>query len=112
MWAYFVRRVLLMIPTLFGISLFNFLLINAADAPRAQGVSEDGTVDASASVEAGEAERIFRGTFNLDKPVLFNTRFGLEDTEILWLITAPRRVSSSIEDAKIARDTLEDYGRT
>ena len=55
MWAYFLRRLLLMIPTLFGISLFNFVLINAAEAPRAQSVSEDGTVDASASVEAGEA---------------------------------------------------------
>ena len=34
MWAYILRRVILMVPTLIGISLINFLLINAADAPR------------------------------------------------------------------------------
>ncbi|MEM8883172.1 MAG: hypothetical protein AAGD14_03800, partial [Planctomycetota bacterium] len=106
MWAYFVRRFLLMIPTLFGISLFNFLLINAAEAPRSTNVSEDGTVDASASVDAGEAERIFRSTFNLDKPVLFNTRYDLQDTEIFWLLTSPLRRYESIAQAKRARDNL------
>jgi len=112
MWAYFVRRLLLMIPTLFGISLFNFLLINAADAPRAKSVAEDGTLDASASVEAGEAERIFRSTFNLDKPVLFNTRFSIGDPEIVWLLATPNLAYASTEENKKARDTLEDYGRT
>jgi peptide/nickel transport system permease protein len=75
-------------------------------------VSAEGIVDASASVEAGAAERIFRGTFNLDKPVLFNTRFMLSDEDIFWLITTPMRPYSSIEEKKKARDTLEDYGRT
>ncbi|MHC4941173.1 MAG: ABC transporter permease, partial [Planctomycetota bacterium] len=111
MWAYLIRRILLMIPTLFGISLFNFLLINAADAPRASNVSADGIVDASASVDAGAAERIFRSTFNLDKPVLFNTRFMLTDEDIFWLLTAPMRPYSTIEEKKAARDKLEDYGR-
>ena len=111
MWAFLIRRVLLMIPTLFGISLLNFLLINAADAPRAGSISEDGVVDASASADAGAAERIFRGTFNLDKPVMFNTRFALEDSEIYWLVTTPMRPYSTIEEKKNARDTLEDYGR-
>ncbi|MHC4952254.1 MAG: ABC transporter permease [Planctomycetota bacterium] len=111
MWAFLLRRTLLMIPTLFGISLLNFLLINAADAPRAGSISEDGVVDASASADAGAAERIFRSTFNLDKPVLFNTRFALEDSEIFWLVTTPMRAYSTIEEKKNARDTLEDYGR-
>ncbi|MHC4849243.1 MAG: hypothetical protein ACYTEG_12415, partial [Planctomycetota bacterium] len=112
MWAYLVRRSLLMIPTLFGISLFNFLLINAADAPRTGSMSVEGVVDASASAEAGEAERVFRATFNLDKPVLFNARFALDDEEIFWLLTAPMRPYSRIEEKKNARDRLEDYGRT
>lgn len=112
MWAYFLRRSLLMIPTLFGISLFNFLLINSADAPRAGSMSADGVVDSSASAESGEAERIFRAGFNLDKPVLFNTRFGLDDDEIVWLLTTPMRAYSQIAEKKAARDLLEDYGRT
>jgi len=112
MWAYILRRVLLMIPTLIGISLINFLLINSADAPRAGNMSTEGVVDASASADAGEAERIFRGAFNLDKPVLLNTRFGLEDTEIFWFLTAPLRDYSSIAQKSAARDLLEDYGRT
>jgi len=111
MWAYLLRRSLLMIPTLFGISLFNFLLINAADAPRTGSMSVEGVVDASASAQAGEAERVFRASFNLDKPVLFNTRFTLEDEEIFWLLTAPMRAYSTVEQKKTARDTLEDYGR-
>jgi len=112
MWAYLLRRSLLMIPTLFGISLFNFLLINAADAPRTGSMSVEGVVDASASAEAGEAERVFRAAFNLDKPVLLNTRFTLDDEEIFWLLTAPMRDYSTIEEKKTARDRLEDYGRT
>ena len=111
MWAYVVRRLLLMIPTLIGISLVNFLIINAADAPRAGTISTDGVVDASASVEAGEAERVFRSAFNLDKPVLYNTRFALEDEEILWLVSTPLRAYSTIAEKKDTRDTLEDYGR-
>jgi len=111
MWAYVVRRLLLMVPTLIGISLVNFLIINAADAPRGGAISPDGLVDASASVEAGEAERVFRSAFNLDKPVLFNTRFTLDDGEILWLVATPLRPYSTIEEKKNARDTLEDYGR-
>jgi peptide/nickel transport system permease protein len=112
MWAYLLRRSLLMIPTLFGISLFNFLLINAADAPRSGSMSVEGVVDASASAEAGEAERIFRASFNLDKPVLFNTRFLLDDEDVFWLLAAPMRPYASVEEKKLARDQLEDFGRT
>ena len=81
-WA--LRRLLLMIPMLFGISLINFAIINFSDPVRTSSANPDGRVDPSKSVEAGEAERIFRKTFNLDKPSFFNTRYNLEDDEILW----------------------------
>jgi len=111
-WTYVVRRLLLMIPTLFGISLINFALINAADVSHTSTISTEGNLDASASVEAGEADRILRATFNLDKPVFFNTRFLLEDSEILWLLTTPVRVYSLPAEKVEDRDTLDDYGRT
>ena len=112
MWTYVVRRLLLMIPTLFGISLINFALINAADVSRSSTISAEGSLDASASVEAGEADRILRATFNLDKPVFFNTRYSLSDGEILWRLTTPLRVYSLPAEKVKDRDTLDDYGRT
>ena len=111
MWTYLVRRLLLMIPTLFGISLINFGLINAADVSHTSTISTEGSMDASASVEAGEADRILRATFNLDKPVFFNTRFGLQDAEILWRLATPLRTYSLPAEKVADRDTLDDYGR-
>ena len=84
MWSYIVRRLLLMIPVLFGISIINFAIINIAPAPRAPSVNEQGMVDVSASAEAGEGARIFRETFNLDKPIFFNTRYSLQSEEVLF----------------------------
>ncbi|MHC4960099.1 MAG: hypothetical protein ACYTGN_17210, partial [Planctomycetota bacterium] len=112
MWAYVVRRLLLMVPTLFGISLINFALINAADPDHTSTISVEGSLDATASIEAGEADRILRQTFNLDKPAFLNTRFTLTDSEIAWRLTTPLR-AYALPARKIAdRDALDDYGRT
>ena len=112
MWAWFLRRLLLMVPTLFGISIINFIIINVGDPKRTSSANPDGKVDPSKSVEAGEAERIFRQTFNLDKPVLLNTRYDLEDGEGLWKLTTPLRAYSLAKERKANLEKLEDYGRT
>jgi len=112
MRAYVLRRLALLVPILFGISLVNFLIINLAPAPRSSTVGTSGEFDRSTSVEANEADFIFRQTFNLDKPVLFNTRFGLEDEEILWRLLAPTRIWELPKERLEHRDRLDDYGRT
>ena len=91
MITYIIRRLLLMIPLLFGISFVNFIIVTAAEAPRSSNVQQSGELDASKSLEANETEYIFRRTFNLDKPKFFNTRFWLEDEDIFWLLAAPTR---------------------
>ena len=111
MRTYVLRRLLLMIPMLFGISILNFLIINAGEAPRMSNVNEAGDFDASASMQANEREHIFRRTFNLDKPRFYNTRYTLRDEEILWLLASPQRAWEIPADRKDAMHSLDDYGR-
>jgi len=110
--TYIVRRLLLMVPTIFLISAINFAIINAAPAPRLSNVGADGIFDKSASAEANEGEFIFRQTFALDKPVFWNTRYALEDGEILWRVSTFLRPWELPKDRRAHRDTLIDYGRT
>ncbi len=112
MWTYIVRRLLLMVPTLFLISLLNFAIVNLAPAKRPTNVSVTGELDKSASMEAKEAEHIFRRTFYLDRPVFLNTRYSLTDGEILWLLAAPAREGELPKARRRAFDDLDDYGRT
>lgn len=101
-----------MIPMLFGISLVNFAILNLAPAPRSSNVKQGGDLDLSSSMEANEAQHIFRRTFNLDKPAFLNPRYGLTDAEILWKLASPQRPWELPKDRKEAFDALDDYGRT
>jgi peptide/nickel transport system permease protein len=100
-----------MVPTLFLISLINFAIVNLAPAKRPTNISSSGELDKSASMEAKEAEHIFRRTFYLDRPIFLNTRYTLEDEEILWLLAAPTRECEPPKARKRAFDDLDDYGR-
>jgi peptide/nickel transport system permease protein len=101
-----------MVPLLFGISLVNFAILSMAPTPRSSNVKQSGDIDLSASMEANEGQHIFRRTFNLDKPAFFNTRFGIEDAEIFWLLTLPQRAWELPKARKDGFDALDDYGRT
>ena len=74
MATYIIKRIMLMFPTLFMISVIIFLVLNLAPGkPTSSSVSAEGTQD-SKSTEARESYRIFKEQFNFDKPVMFNTR--------------------------------------
>jgi len=109
--TYLLRRLLLMIPMLFGISLLNFGLINLAPSPRSSNVQDSGDFDTSKSADANEGEHIFRQTFYLNRPVFLNTRYSLEDSEILWKLAVPLRPFTLPKSARQARYDLDDYGR-
>lgn len=82
MTTYIIKRLLLMIPTLFLIALIIFLVLNLAPGrPGQTQVGSDGT-QSSESAEARESYRIFKEQFNFDKPILFNTRFTLTEQDV------------------------------
>ncbi|MHC4222564.1 MAG: hypothetical protein ACYSUN_01115, partial [Planctomycetota bacterium] len=111
MWTYVVRRLLLMVPTLFGITIINFAIINLAPAPRSSNVQPSGDFDASKSMEADEAVHIFRKTFYLDRPVFLNTRYALADGEVFWRLVSPLNDWISPAEKRKAQYELDDYGR-
>lgn len=111
MKAYIIRRVLLMIPTFFGISLLLFVVLNLAPGrPGSQQASDMGS-DARGE-QGAESYRIFREQFFLDKPVLLNTRFLLTAEEVRTEVAiASGVIPKSSADRVRAQEGLEDLGR-
>jgi peptide/nickel transport system permease protein len=110
MKAYVIRRLLLMIPTFFGISLILFLVLNLAPGRPGSQQSADLTNDARGE-QGQESYRIFREQFFLDKPVLFNTRFALEPEAVKEQVRiASGVVQGSGAERVRAQESLEDFG--
>jgi len=101
----------MMIPTFFGISLVIFVVLNLAPGrPGAQQSADLGQQARNQDTE--ESYRIFREQFDLDKPVLFNTRFALPRASVLTdvEIAAGERPASAAEKIA-AQNRLEDDGQ-
>ncbi len=110
MKAYVIRRLLLMIPTFFGISLVLFVILNVA--PGRPGKAQSGDLAQDAKNEATqESSRIFREQFGLDKPVLFNTRFAIELESVRDDLQHAAGVVDGNAASRIrAQEALEDLG--
>jgi peptide/nickel transport system permease protein len=111
MRAYVLRRLLLIIPTFFGISLIIFVFLNLASG-RPGATQGDSDMVSSARGEATEeANQVFREQFGLEKPVLFNTRFWLSSAQVRRDLTVVARVVLAPIGERIdARDRLVDLG--
>lgn len=110
MRAYVLRRLLVMIPTFFGISLVIFAVLNLAPGRPGSQQSADLAVSAR-SEQSEESYRIFREQFDLDKPVLFNTRFALSRDEVLKDVrVAAGAIQGTAAEKIAAHNQLEDYG--
>ena len=87
MFSYVLRRLILMIPTTFGITLILWLVMVAAPGrPSGQGRAFGDTEakgDASKDVAKGESEFLFRRQFALDRPVLWNGWTSVDADEVL-----------------------------
>lgn len=110
MATYIIRRLLIMIPTFFGISLIVFVVLNLAPGrPGAQQRTELAS-DAMGSTTQ-ESYRIFREQFHLDKPTLFNTRFLLDTADVTERV---HQLAGSVDATAAqrirAQDELEDWG--
>jgi peptide/nickel transport system permease protein len=109
---YIVKRILLMIPTFFAISLIVFLVMHAA--PGQPGASVQGAGDASQDADKGaenEAYTLFKQQFNLDKPVLFNSRYRLGDATILSALEDSLNLNGDVEPGRQieAKEQLTDW---
>jgi ABC-type dipeptide/oligopeptide/nickel transport system permease component len=72
--AYIIRRLLLMIPTLFGVTLVTFLVMQLAPGdPLLMALGQGGSQGASQNTR--EAYLIQRRQWNLDKPAVLNIRW-------------------------------------
>lgn len=74
MAKYLLKRVLLMIPTLFGILVISFIVIHLAPGdPAAQKFGGVGQATGGVNAERGTemAEKLFRERYHLDKPLYF-----------------------------------------
>lgn len=110
MKAYVLRRLLLMIPTFFGISLILFLILNLA--PGRPGAQQSADLSQSMRGEVtAESYKIFREQFHLDKPVLFNTRFTLTREEVRAKVRAAAGIGQTTAAERVhAQEELEDLG--
>jgi len=106
---YTLKRLLLTIPTFFFISLLLFLVLNIA--PGRPGAADGGDGERGGQ-EKKESYRIFKEQFNLDKPILLNTRFALEQSEVRELLVTGYNLGGEPTAAERieAQDNLEDYG--
>jgi peptide/nickel transport system permease protein len=114
--TYVIKRLLLMIPTFAAISLVIFVVLNFAPGqPGAQLQTGEGGggQDASTGGQQRESYRLFKEQFNLDKPVLFNTRFGLERDAVEQALGDTLNLSGeTLPGRRIeAQDELENWGR-
>ncbi|MCB9777224.1 MAG: ABC transporter permease subunit [Alphaproteobacteria bacterium] len=110
MLQYTVKRILLVIPTFFMISLLIFLVLNIAPGrPGATGGAGQGE---SQNQEQQESYRIFKEQFNLDKPILVNTRYTLDADDARELLVTAYSIGgqASAKDRIAASDALSEYG--
>lgn len=111
MRAYVLRRLLLMVPTFFGITLILFAVLNFA--PGRPGAQQSADLAKNARNEQSqESFRIFREQFSLDKPVFFNTRFALRTEEVGRDVRIAAGTEAGTPTDRIAaQERLEDLGR-
>lgn len=113
MLTYIIKRVLLMIPTFLAISLIVFTIVNFAPGnPGAKQVGADGGQQANTG-EQRESYRIFKEQFNLDKPVLLNTRYDLSQEEVEKILIQVLNKDGAVKPAARieAQETIENWGR-
>lgn len=82
MLSYILKRVLIMVPTLFAIVFVVFILVNIAPGTPGQAQNVSGTQSADDSANARESYRLFKLQYNLDKPIVLNFRFLIGEERV------------------------------
>ena len=95
------------------ISLLVFVVLNFASATRARTSSAPGTGARARTCRPAErAYRLFKQQFNLDKPILFNTRFNLRTEDVAAVAAADVNLSGDVPpgDRIDAQETIDNWG--
>ncbi|MHC4134888.1 MAG: ABC transporter permease [Planctomycetota bacterium] len=108
MRTYVIKRVLLMLPTLFGISLVLWLIVTAA--PGDPGGEVFGEAREAGAQDAGESRRIFRAQYNLDKPLFWNHYVSLTPEKVLEAIRTTQDMEQPGSVRSEADFQLQDWG--
>jgi peptide/nickel transport system permease protein len=116
MFLYILKRILLMVPTFLAVSLILFLLLNLAPGDPAAQALASGDANSGQSTQLSgqkrESYRLFKEQFNLDKPILFNTRYGLTTEDVRGTLSDILQLDGSVGMGKrmAAYATIEDWG--
>ncbi|MCO4770430.1 MAG: ABC transporter permease [Deltaproteobacteria bacterium] len=114
MGLYIIKRILLMVPTFFAISFIVFIILNLAPGnPGAEILGAgDGGQSAQLAGQQQESYRLFKEQFNLDKPILLNTRFAMSTRTVrknlTQIIASGDEVSA--KDKIAAQENIVDWG--
>jgi peptide/nickel transport system permease protein len=108
MRTYILKRLLLMIPTLFGITLIVWIVVTSA--PGDPGQSQVAEARGQKTGMTSESRRIFRAQFNLDKPLFWNDYVDLGPEEILDTLRTANDPDLTPKERRKARETLDDWG--
>jgi peptide/nickel transport system permease protein len=110
MQQYIIKRLLVMIPTLFAITLIIFIILQIA--PGRPGGPSSGESESAGKQVGQDGYRIYKQQFHLDKPILFNLRFMLSTRSVMDLLRDRfgSRTEVSSREKNYATETLQDYG--
>lgn len=109
MLQYTLKRLALIPPTFFLVSIAIFMVLNLAPGrPGELG----GDSEQSDGGSQRESYRLFKEQFNLDKPVLFNTRFLLDYDEAEEWVRVAHGIGSNAPPGErlAAMERIENYG--
>ena len=114
MAIYIIKRILLMIPTFFVISLLVFLVLNFAPGNPGADIlgAGDGGQSANLAGQQNESYRLFKQQFNLDKPILFNGRFSLSTADVEAVAKDDVNLSGEVPPADRidAQEQIDNWG--
>ncbi|MCP4871291.1 MAG: ABC transporter permease [Proteobacteria bacterium] len=116
MGTYAIKRTLLMIPTFLAVSLIVFLVLNFAPGNPAAAAMVAGDAQSGQSSQLSgqqrESYRLFKEQFNYDKPILFNTRFGLDTDRIRSSLRQLLELDGEVSTGKriALMEDLENWG--
>lgn len=115
MWTYVLKRLLLMVPTLFGITFLVWLIMLMAPGrpgEKAQAFSSEvsATADPTKEKSKGESQRLFRRQFALDRPVFVNEWTSLPEEDVWTAVRSVNRPEAGVKERREARERLEDWG--
>jgi len=116
MFLYILKRILLMVPTFLAVSLILFLLLNLAPGDPAAQALASGDANSGQSTQLSgqkrESYRLFKEQFNLDKPILVNTRYGLTTADVRGVLASILQLEGEVGmgERMEAYGTIEDWG--